>query len=552
MKNNIKVYICNKEEIIDVNMSIRDIINTYNKNKLDVVAVKVNNEIISADYKLNNKDNITFLYQNDRDGNKLYVSGLKFVLINAVEELYHNQAEIFFEHSIDKGICFTLTIDEMFKQNALSNIKYKMKEIIDADIPFKRVRALKKDAILFFNKSEETEKALNIQNVSNNFVTLYNLDNQYNYFYTDMPYSTKCLKNFDVIHVDNDKYVLLFPLVGNDLSVPKYTHYPLNMLAFRNYKKWIHSINIFNVSDVNKLVADRTIEDFIRVNELFLQKNILTEADKIVNRQNIKIILIAGPSSSGKTTTSMKLMNVLQTYGKNILRISIDDYYLDQSRMPKEAVENRDFESVDLIDLELLNNQINDLINNKSVHLPIYNFINGKKEFSLNETKINDDTLIIIEGLHALNSKLLSNISDSVKYKIYISPFEPLSIDRHNHLSTVDLRLIRRIVRDNNFRGVSAEDTINSWSKVRKGEEEFIFPFMNSVNSVINTSLIYEVGVLKVYVEPLLYSVPVESKAYEESKRLINFLKIFYSIPSEYVDKSSLLREFIGGSIFKY
>ena len=552
MKNNIKVYICNKEEIIDVNMSIRDIINTYNKNKLDVVAVKVNNEIVSADYKLNNKDNITFLYQNDRDGNKLYVSGLKFVLINAVEELYHNQAEIFFEHSIDKGICFTLTIDEMFKQNALSNIKYKMKEIIDADIPFKRVRALKKDAILFFNKSEETEKALNIQNVSNNFVTLYNLDNQYNYFYTDMPYSTKCLKNFDVIHVDNDKYVLLFPLGGNDLSVPKYTHYPLNMLAFRNYKKWIHSINIFNVSDVNKLVADRTIEDFIRVNELFLQKNILTEADKIVNRQNIKIILIAGPSSSGKTTTSMKLMNVLQTYGKNILRISIDDYYLDQSRMPKEAVENRDFESVDLIDLELLNNQINDLINNKSVHLPIYNFINGKKEFSLNETKINDDTLIIIEGLHALNSKLLSNISDSVKYKIYISPFEPLSIDRHNHLSTVDLRLIRRIVRDNNFRGVSAEDTINSWSKVRKGEEEFIFPFMNSVNSVINTSLIYEVGVLKVYVEPLLYSVPVESKAYEESKRLINFLKIFYSIPSEYVDKSSLLREFIGGSIFKY
>ena len=170
----------------------------------------------------------------------------------------------------------------------------------------------------------------------------------------------------------------------------------------------------------------------------------------------------------------------------------------------------------------------------------------------MNETKINDDTLIIIEGLHALNSKLLSNISDSVKYKIYISPFEPLSIDRHNHLSTVDLRLIRRIVRDNNFRGVSAEDTINSWSKVRKGEEEFIFPFMNSVNSVINTSLIYEVGVLKVYVEPLLYSVPVESKAYEESKRLINFLKIFYSIPSEYVDKSSLLREFIGGSIFKY
>ena len=533
-------------------MSIRDIINTYNKNKLDVVAVKVNNEIVSADYKLNNKDNITFLYKNDRDGNKLYVSCLKFVLINAVEELYHNQAEIFFEHSIDKGICFTLTIDEMFKQNALSNIKYKMKEIIDADIPFKRVRALKKDAILFFNKSEETEKALNIQNVSNNFVTLYNLDNQYNYFYTDMPYSTKCLKNFDVIHVDNDKYVLLFHLVGNDLSVPKYTHYPLNMLAFRNYKKWIHSINIFNVSDVNKLVADRTIEDFIRVNELFLQKNILTEADKIVNRQNIKIILIAGPSSSGKTTTSMKLMNVLQTYGKNILRISIDDYYLDQSRMPKEAVENRDFESVDLIDLELLNNQINDLINNKSVHLPIYNFINGKKEFSLNETKINDDTLIIIEGLHALNSKLLSNISDSVKYKIYISPFEPLSIDRHNHLSTVDLRLIRRIVRDNNFRGVSAEDTINSWSKVRKGEEEFIFPFMNSVNSVINTSLIYEVGVLKVYVEPLLYSVPVESKAYEESKRLINFLKIFYSIPSEYVDKSSLLREFIGGSIFKY
>ena len=323
------------------------------------------------------------------------------------------------------------------------------------------------------------------------------------------------------------------------------------MLAFKDYKEWIHSLNIFNVCDVNALVSQGMIEEFIRTNELYLQKNILKAAEKIVSLQNKRIILVAGPSSSGKTTTSKKLSVALKTFGKNILNISLDDYYVDQINMPIEAIKNRDFESIDLLDLELLNKQIDSLLKYESVILPKYDFITGKKTFNNQPVKINEDYIIIIEGLHALNDLLLTNVSSDILYKLYISPFEPLSIDRHNHLSTLDLRLIRRIVRDSKFRGVTAEETIKSWQKVREGEERYIFPYMKNVDSVLNTSLIYEMGILKVYAEPLLYSVPVTSKAYKEAKRLIDFLKIFYPIPSEWVEKNSLLREFIGGSIFK-
>ena len=284
---------------------------------------------------------------------------------------------------------------------------------------------------------------------------------------------------------------------------------------------------------------------------MYLQKNILKEAEKITNRGNVKLVLMAGPSSSGKTTTCKKLALALKAYGLRILNISIDDYYLNQKEMPKEKVEIHDFESIDLIDMELLNKHLEALLNHEEVQIPTYNFALGKKEYNNPPVKIDDKTIILMEGNHGLNPKLLKNIDSSKTYKIYISPFFPLEMDRHNHVSTLDIRLIRRIVRDNQFRAVNVEDTLKNWELVRKGEEEYIFPFMQNVDSVLNTSLIYELGVLKVYVEPLLYSIDITSPMYEEARRLLEFLNIFLPITSEYVEKSSLLREFIGGSIFK-
>lgn len=537
----------NKNININPKTTLKDLLIQNDLNH-DVVGIKINNELSSYEDIVEVNDRVDFLYAYDNDGNKIYKSALKFILIVALKELYGSNIVVKFQHSIDKGICFTI---EGINKCDINNIKLKMQEIVNSNYLFNKVNVNKKDAIKFYYQKKEYEKALNIQNISNSLVILYNLNGYFNYFYTSMPYSTGCIKYFDIIHIKEQKYVLLFPIIGKSDCVLSYHHYPLNMNAFTIYDKWIEELGINYVCDVNNLVSSSKIADFIQTNELYLQQKILNQASIIKDNKNIKFVLMAGPSSSGKTTTSKKLSIALKTYGKKIFNLSIDDYYLDQKLMPKELVEKRDFESVDLIDKDLLAQHLRKLVNHEEVQLPTYNFNKGIKEFNDKPVSIDDNTIIVIEGIHALNDKLFASIPQENKYKIYVSPFEPLSIDRHNHMSTTDLRLLRRLVRDNRFRGVGVEDTLKSWQNVRNGEEKYIFPYMEFVDCVLNTSLIYEVGVLKVYAEPLLYSVRVDSPYYEEAQRLIEFLKTFYPIISEYVPNDSLLREFIGGSVFE-
>ena len=551
MEDKITIYLNNQETEISKDLTLNDVALQYNQKEYPVIAFKVNNEIAKYNDKVKDKSHIEFLYANDLDGNKIYKSALKFILITAVYDLYGKNSRIYFEHSIDKGICFTIDVPNVLENSELPKIKEAVDKVIADNLEIKRINVSKKNAMEYYHSVGENEKAYNIQNILDAVITLYQLKDNYNYFYTDMPFSTGVIHNYDIIYIGNNKFVLLFPVIGKDMVVPTYHHYPLNMKSFSDYKEWIRSLGILNVSDINNLVSHNKIESFVRTNELYLQKNILQEAENIFTKGNIKLVLMAGPSSSGKTTTCKKLALALQTYGLNILNLSIDDYYLDHKDMPEEAVKNHDFESIDLIDMDLLNDNLEKLVNLKEVYLPSYDFTTGSKEFATTSTSINENTIILLEGNHALNPKLLRNINDNEVYRIYISPFCPLEIDRHNHLSTLDVRLIRRIVRDNQFRNSRVEKTLEMWELVRKGEEEYIFPYMQNVDSVLNTSLVYEVGVLKVYAEPLLYSVPVTSPLYEEAKRLIDFLKIFHPIPSEYVEKSSLLREFIGGSIFK-
>ena len=301
------------------------------------------------------------------------------------------------------------------------------------------------------------------------------------------------------------------------------------------------------ITSINKTIGNGKIKNFINSTELMFSLKISEVAKNISLNNDIKFVLIAGPSSSGKTTTTHRLSSYFEAIGYDPILISLDDYFVDRDKNPKDKFGNYDFECLNALDVELFNSNLNDLLDGKEVIFPKYNFLTGKREYYKNKVKMSDKSIFLIEGLHALNEELTKDVDEKYKYKIYLSPFIPLSIDRYNYISTLDLRLLRRIVRDNRTRGYNVVDTIDNWQSVRNGEEKYIFPYIHQADVIINTALAYEVGVLKVYVEPLLLSVSVDSIYYEEARRLVDFFKQFFPIPGEYVNDESILREFIGG-----
>ena len=300
------------------------------------------------------------------------------------------------------------------------------------------------------------------------------------------------------------------------------------------------------LSDMNSLVSASKIDEFIKSNEILYMEDLIKASDKIISMRDVKMVLIAGPSSSGKTTTMKRLKSILKARGYEPIGISTDDFFVDREDTPKNDLGEKDFECLQAIDLELFNKTLEKLLNEEEVELPEYDFINGKKVFKGSKVKLKDNSLLLIEGLHCLNDDLIPYIDSKYKFKIYLSPFIPLNIDRHNYISTLDLRLIRRIVRDNRTRGKKVDETIKEWQVVRKGEENYIFPYVYQADMIINTALAYEIGVLKVYAIPLLYSVGLDSPYYNEARRLIHYLEVFFPIPAEFVPSGSVLREFIG------
>ena len=322
--------------------------------------------------------------------------------------------------------------------------------------------------------------------------------------------------------------------------------------TFADYTKWGKAVNVSNAADLNEIVSQGRYDDIIRLSEAYFENQLSMIAEQIYQRKDtIKFVLIAGPSSSGKTTTAKKLGVYLQSKGFKTHRISIDDYFVNKKDTPKDEYGEYDFESLKAIDLNLFNRHLSKLIEGEKVQLPEYNFIIGEREYKKRYLKLEKDDIVIIEGLHGLNDELTMTIDRINKYKIYIGPFTQLNIDNHNRIHTSDTRRLRRIVRDNKTRGYNAADTLRMWKKIKDGEEKYIFPYQNDVDSVINSALLYELGVLKTYAEPLLFSVEESDEMYPEALRLINFLRNFLSIPSDEVPKDSILREFIGGSGFQ-
>ncbi len=512
----------------------------------NVLGVKINNEFFDLREKAISDASVSFIDLNDLTGNKIYKSGLEFIFEVALKTVFPD-LDITYQHSVPKGFLGEIIGDKILTQEDISKIKSEMANLISDNLIFNKLNVKKKEAVQFYHKIKQLEKAENIESISDKVVTLYELKGHYNYFYSDMPYSTGSVTKYEIVYLGRNRLVFIIPTNRTGGELPEYVHYDNIINSFLVGKNWLETLNMKYVSSINKTIGTGKIKDFMKSCELVFNLNIAKIASTVTTNRDIKFILIAGPSSSGKTTTTKRLASYFMAQGYETIRISIDDFFLEREDSPKDENGNYDFECLTAIDLNLFNDTLKRLLNGETVSLPSFNFVTGKKEFNENYVKLNDKTLVLIEGLHAINDDLLPSIENKYKYKIYLSPFIPLNIDRHNYISTVDLRLLRRIIRDNRTRNYDVNKTIHAWQSVRNGEEKYIFPFIHQADVIINTALPYEIGVLKVYVEPLLRSISVENDYYEEARRLLNFLKIFYTIPGEYVSDDSILREFIGG-----
>lgn len=512
--------------------------------KEDILAVEIDNVIYHLSDKVREDCNIRFIDLSDDMGNKIYKNSIKFLFEVALKRTLNN-AEVVYEHSVPKGIVASIIYENEISYNDLNNIKREMYNLVSENYPIKKYTILKSEAIEYYKKHNYEEKALNVQHISDKVVTLFELDGYFNYFYTSMAYNTRVLKKYELKSIGRNKIIIIPP--DKHGNIPDYSNCQNIINSFYRGKCLLNDLNINYLADLNQEILDLKIKEFIKSCELVFDLNLASAAKKICDNKNIKFVMIAGPSSSGKTTTCKRLADYLRANGYDPIMFSIDDYFVDRENTPLDEEGNKDYESINSIDIDLLNQDLEDLLNNKKAQMKRYNFITGKKELLDKELEMKDNTIFLIEGLHALNDELTPKIGAKYKYKIYLSPFIPLNIDIHNYISTIDLRLIRRVIRDSRTRGYDIVHTMDKWKSVRKGEEKYIFPYVSQADIVINTALAYEVGVLKVYIEPLLYSVDINNKYYEEARRIINFLKPFFSIPSEYVPENSILREFIGG-----
>lgn len=534
--------------VTSVDKTIYDLMKEQNLEN-EVIAVIIDNDITELSTKLKEDTKMKLIKIKDRMGAKIYRSGLKFLYITAVKELFGRNTNVELLHSLDKGIYTRINLE--LNNTMVDEIKAKMHELVKEDIRITRVVTSRKEAISYFNSVKEYEKSLTYKQMTGEMLTLYSMLDYYNYFYTKMPYSTKILTSFDLT-LTTDKGVMLEYPSTFDMKIPKYTHMPQVLNVFDNYAVWAEKLGVKYVSEVNNVVINGKIKEFIELNEIKQNNDLLEIANKIQNNINdIKIVLIAGPSSSGKTTTCKKLALYLKSKGLNPFTLSTDDFFKDRKDTPKNEKGEYEYDIPEAIDIDLFNEKLDALLKGEETTLPTYNFLTGEKEYKHPPVSLKNRDLLIVEGIHTLNELLTSKIPRENKLKIYISPFTPLGLDRHNHVSTVDLRLIRRIVRDARTRGYNAVDTLKSWRNVRISEEKYIFPYQKEADIVLNTALIYELGILKTFAVPLLYNVNYKSEYYTEAKRIINFLKIFLNIPESALPETALLREFVGGGYFE-
>ncbi|HKM00925.1 MAG TPA: nucleoside kinase [Sedimentibacter sp.] len=515
------------------------------------LGVRVNNKLkglCSRDYREN--DSIEFIDITHPDGHRIYVRTLSLIYVKACKDAY-NDIDVSINHSLNKGLYTELEHKHLATRKHLNKIKEKMQEIIDAKKTISTNFLSVDKAKEVFSAQNMMDKVEMLKYWNKESIRVYELDGYYDTFYGYLAPNTGFVNKFD-LRLFYPGIILNFPTREGNFELPEYIEQKKLSKIFREAEDWGEIMDVSHVDALNRKIVNNTIGDMIRVNEALHEKKIAYIADEITNDKNIKIVLIAGPSSSGKTTFAQRLSIQLRVNGKKTYAISLDDYFVDRHLTPKDEKGDFDFETIEALDLELFNEQLLDLMSGEEVQIPVYNFKEGIREYTRDPIKLTEDHIIIIEGIHGLNDELTKNIPQINKFKIYISALTQLNIDRHNRISTSDLRLLRRIVRDNTHRGNNAFKTMELWDNVVKGTEKYIFPFQENADAIFNSALVYELCVLKKYAEPIIMEIDENNKFYSERQRLMKFLSYFLPIEDESaIPNTSILREFIGGSCFE-
>jgi len=517
--------------------------------KTPIVAAKVNNEIKGLQFSLVEDCHLEFIEMASEPGIKVYQRSLTFVMVAAVREVLP-EGEVTVEHSLSKGLYCELHLGREATEADIVNIAQRMSQMVEANIPLVRHSYPLEEAVRLFEATGKQEKVKLLRQLKKDTVSIYYCGDVYDYMYGVLVPNTSYLRIFELKRWEAG-FILRFPEKEQPSELPEFNGQHKLCKVFREAEQWAKILGCDYVASLNEQAQQGNADNIIRIAEALHEKKVAQIADRIVeNIEDTRVILVAGPSSSGKTTFAQRLTIQLRVNGVRPVPISVDDYFVDRASTPRDQYGNYDFETIEAIDLNLFNEHLSKLLNGEEVEVPSYNFTTGRREYKGHAIKIERGQPLIIEGIHGLNERLTQSVPKQQKIKIYISALTQLSIDSHNRIPTTDTRLLRRIVRDSQFRGHDALATLKLWPSVRRGEDQNIFPFQEEADIMFNSALIYELGVLKLYAEPLLREVSKEHPEYAEARRLISFLAYFEIIPDAEVVSNSILREFIGKSCF--
>ena len=540
-----------KTQKVEIGNTLFDVFSSFDlKMTHGPVSARVNNKVEGMHYRVYNSKDVEFLDMTTASGSRAYTRTLFFVLCKAVQDIYP-ATDVVIDIPVSNGFYVDIRLGRPVVDEDVNIIRRRMKEIIDARMPIRRFTVPTEDAITLFQEKGDVEKVKLLKTSGSIYTTYYKIGEYVDYYYGTLLTNTSQLYLFG-LEKYYDGMLLRIPSVSNPDELGEMTRQDKMFDIFKEHHRWQEILGIRTVGDFNQAIEAGHATDIINISEALQEKKLAKIAEDIAQRKGVKLVLLAGPSSSGKTTSCKRLSIQLAVNGLKPLQISLDDYFVDRDKTPKDENGEYDFESIYALNLDLLNDQFNALFRGEEVDLPKYDFPSGKSIKSGKKLKLEPNNVLVVEGIHALNPELTAHIPEEQIYRVYASALTTILLDNHNYIPTTDNRLLRRIIRDYKYRGVSAQETIHRWPSVRAGENKWIFPFQENADAMLNTAMLYELSVLKMQAEPLLQQVPENCEEYAEAYRLLKFLKYFKGIPYNNLPPTSLLREFLGGSSFHY
>ena len=540
-----------KTQKVEIGSTLFDVFSSFDlKMTHGPVSARVNNKVEGMHYRVYNSKDVEFLDMTTASGSRAYTRTLFFVLCKAVQDIYP-ATDVVIDIPVSNGFYVDIRLGRPVVDEDVNIIRRRMQEIIDARMPIRRFTVPTEDAITLFQEKGDVEKVKLLKTSGSIYTTYYKIGEYVDYYYGTLLTNTSQLYLFG-LEKYYDGMLLRIPSVSNPDVLGEMTRQDKMFDIFKEHHRWQEILGIRTVGDFNQAIEAGHATDIINISEALQEKKLAKIAEDIAQRKGVKLVLLAGPSSSGKTTSCKRLSIQLAVNGLKPLQISLDDYFVDRDKTPKDENGEYDFESIYALNLDLLNDQFNALFRGEEVDLPKYDFPSGKSIKSGKKLKLEPNNVLVVEGIHALNPELTAHVPEEQIFRVYASALTTILLDNHNYIPTTDNRLLRRIIRDYKYRGVSAQETIHRWPSVRAGENKWIFPFQENADAMLNTAMLYELSVLKMQAEPLLQQVPENCEEYAEAYRLLKFLKYFKGIPYNNLPPTSLLREFLGGSSFHY